>query len=443
MSRHPTIVSPKETACLRQLATRVAEIAARPEQAEKRLAVMALNRLDPIAPRIYCFPEGAWLECIPPETLVCEDTLLRGWETRLRMAIYTHEFLRDDQPIDAVFNVPWDGGVGDYGLAPQVTGTREDSAARQTYYLHPYSNLSLTSHSALGAVHYEPPMRERSDIDKLRTPQLCVDLGNSLRWMELAHELFDGILEVRRRCHWWQALGGISQSAIFLRGMDTLLFDMADDPAWVSAFFARLADGHLRALDALEVGGYLGLNNGCEWIHTGGIGTSDELPASGFDPAHVRCRDLWGGVETQDLVGISPAMFEELILPHVRPIVERFGLGCYGCCEPLHDWLPALKTIRNLRRVSISPWADLRLSAERLGNRYVLSLKPLPTPLSTERFDEAAILDGLRADLRIIREHDCRAEVMVKDLHTVRHEPRRLQRWVALARQACEETYSE
>ncbi len=438
MSRMPT---QREHSCLRQLATRVAEIAALPGQAEKRRAVMALNRLDPVPPRLYCFPEGAWLECLPPAALECEDPLLRGWETRLRMAIYTHEFLRDDQPVDAVFNVPWDGGVGDYGLAPKVTGTAADAAARQTYYLHPYSNLSLSSHSGLGAVHYEPPMRERGDLDQLRTPQLHVDLENSRRWLELAHELFDGILEVRRRCHWWQALGGISQSAIFLRGMDTLLFDMADDPAWVSEFFARLADGHLRALDALEEGGFLGLNNGCEWIHTGGIGYSDELPAPGFNPEQIRCRDLWGGVETQDLVGISPAMFEELLLPHVRPIVERFGLGCYGCCEPLHDWIPALQTIHNLRRVSISPWADLRLSAERLGQDYILSRKPLPTPLSTERFDEAAMLEDLRADFRIIREHDCRAEVMVKDLHTVRHQPRRLQRWVELARQAREEIY--
>lgn len=438
MKPQPT---PAERACLRRLATRVAEIAALPEQVEKRRAVMALNRLDPVPLRIYCFPEGAWLECIPPGTLACEAPLLRGWETRLRMAIYTHEFLCDDQPIDAVFNVAWDGWVGDCGLTPKVTGTSEDSAARQTYYLHPFSNLSLTSHSALGAVHYEPPMTERRDIHRLRTPHLHVDLDSSRRWLELAHELFDGILEVRRRCHWWQALGGISQTAIFLRGMDTLLLDMAEAPDWVSDFFARLAAGHMRVLDALEEGGYLGLNNGCEWIHTGGIGYSAELPAPGFDPVRVRCRDLWGGVETQDLVGISPAMFTELILPHVRPIVERFGLGCYGCCEPLHDWLPALTTIRNLRRVSISPWADLRVSAERLGHRCILSRKPLPTPLSTEHFDEAAILASLRADFRIIREHGCRAEVMAKDLHTVRQEPCRLRRWVELARQAREEVY--
>lgn len=438
MTREPT---QREYLCLRQLATRVAEIADLPEQVEKRHMVMALNRLNPVPPRIYCFPEGSWLECIPPEILTCKNPLLRGWETRLRMAIYTHEFLNDDQPIDAVFNVSWDGSVGDYGISPKVSST-EDSTTHHSYYLHPYSNLSLTSHSSLGAVRYEPPLTDRSDIEKLRTPQLHVDQENSRHWLELAHELFDGILEVRRRSHWWQMLGGISQSAIFLRGMDNLLLDMIDDPTWVNEFFARLAEGHMQALNALEEGGFLGLNNGCEWIHTGGIGYSDELPLAGFDHGHVRCRDLWGGVETQDLIGISPTMFEELILPHMRPIVERFGLGCYGCCEPLHDWIPALMTIRNLRRISISPWADQRLSAERLDNRYVLSRKPLPTPLSTPHFDEAAILNSLRADFRVIHDYDCRAEVMVKDLHTIQHQPHRLKRWVELAKQARDEVMS-
>jgi hypothetical protein len=437
MLTQPTIA---ERQCLRGLAERVAALAAGPEQVEKRRAVRALNRLDPVPPRIYCFPEGAWLECIPPETLACENPLLRGWELRLRMALYTQEVLQDDQPLDAVFNVPWDGYVGDYGLAAIVTGTAADTAARRTYYLHPDSNLSLTSHSALGAVHYEAPLRDRRDLAKLRTPEVHVDRESSRRWLELAQELFDGMLAVRRRCHWWQTLGGIAQAAVQLRGMDTLLLDLMDEPEWVGEYFARLAAGHQQVLDVLEAEGLLGLNNGSEWIHTGGIGYSDELPAPDF-AGQVRCRDLWGGAQTQDLVGISPALFAEVILPHLRPIVERFGLGCFGCCEPLHDWLPALKSIANLRRVSISPWADVRKSAEQLGNRYVLSRKPLPTPLSTEHFDAAAILHELRTDFAVLRAHDCRAEVMVKDLHTVQHEPHRLPRWVALARQARDEAY--
>jgi hypothetical protein len=428
-----------ETRILRELALRVAEIAALPEQGRKSEAVKALNRLDPVAPRIYCFPEGAWLECIPPESLQCTDPLLRGWETRLRMAIYTHEFLRDDQPLDAVFNVPWDAWVGDCGLTVGVTAT--DASQRQLYYIHPYSNLSLSSHSSLGAVHYNAPLQDRRDIDKLHTPQVHVNRETSAEWLARAHELFDGILEVRRRCHWWQTVGGLCQTAVMLRGMDTLMVDMLDDPGWVKDFIGRLAAGDMAVLDQLEAEGLLSLNNGCEWIHTGGIGYSDQLPPAGHEPERVRCRDLWGGNQTQDLVGISPDLYESLFFPFLKPIVERFGLGCYGCCEPLHDWIPILKGVANLRRISISPWADIRKCAEQLGNGYVFSCKPLPTVVCTEHMDEPAILKHLTDIFTVTRRHDCRVEVMLKDLHTVRHEPRRLQRWVELARQARASVY--
>ena len=50
---------------------------------------------------------------------------------------------------------------------------------------------------------------------------------------------------------------------------------------------------------------------------------------------HVRTRDMWGFGESQETVGVSPAMFGEFIFPYQLPLLERFGLNCYGCCEPL------------------------------------------------------------------------------------------------------------
>jgi len=428
-----------QTRILRDLAKRVAEIAALPEQDEKRRAIRALNRLEAVPPRIYCFPEGVWLEILPWESMSCADPLLRTWEMRLRMAIDTHEFLRDDQPIDAVFNVPWDGEIGDHGLPVRETMT--DADARQTYYIHPYSNLNLSSHSQLGAAHYEPPLKDRRDLGELRTPEVVIDRERSAEWLALAHEIFDGILTVRRRHHWWQTVGGVCQTAVMLRGMDTLMVDMLEEPNWVREFVGRLAAHHHAVLDQLESGGALSLNNGCEWIGNGGMGYTDILPASGFDPERVRCRDLWGGMESQDLVGISPALFEELFFPHLRPIVERFGLGCYGCCEPLHDWIPVLRCIRNLRRVSISPWADVAKSAAQLGSDYVFCYKPHPAAVATEHMDEAGITRHMVEVFTITRQHECRVEVMLKDLHTVRQEPRRLARWVELAKTARAQVY--
>jgi hypothetical protein len=41
-----------------------------------------------------------------------------------------------------------------------------------------------------------------------------------------------------------------------------------------------------------------------------------------------------------------------------------------------------VKTVKNLRRVSVSPWANKPIMAEKLGHDYVYSLKVSPTPLS-------------------------------------------------------------
>jgi hypothetical protein len=428
-----------ELTVLRDLARRVAEIAALPEQEEKRRAIRALNRLDAVPPRIYCFPEGVWLEILPWDRMACSDPLLRGWEMQLRLAIATHEFLRDDQPVDAVFNVPWDAEISGNGL--QIEQTMTDAGDRQPYYIHPFSNLVLSSHSSLGAIHYERPLQEHCDIEKLRTPRVTVNRERSAEWLARAHEIFDGILTVRRRHHWWHTVGGVCQTAVMLRGMDTLMLDMLDEPGWVQELLARLAANHQAVLDQLETGGFLSLNNGCEWINNGGIGYTDVLPAAGFDPAHVRCRDLWGGQESQDLVGISPAMYEELFFPHLQPIIERFGLGCYGCCEPLHDWIPVLKRVRNLRRVSISPWADIEKSAAQLGPGYVFCCKPHPAAVSTDRMDEAAIMRSLVETFTVTKRHDCRVEMMLKDLHTVQHEPQRLTRWVEIVKAARTQVY--
>ena len=424
---------------LRDLARRVAEIAALPEHEEKRRAIRALNRLEAVPPRIYCFPEGVWLEILPWESLSCADPLLRGWEMQLRLAIATHAFLQDDQPVDAVFNVPWDAEISGNGL--QIQETMTDADARLPYYIHPFSNLRLSSHADLGAIHYARPLQEYHDIEKLRTPHVTVNQERSAEWLAWAHEIFDGILTVRRRHHWWHTVGGVCQTAVMLRGMDTLMLDMLDEPNWVQELLVRLAANHNAVLDQLESGGYLSLNNGCEWINNGGIGCTDELPAAGFDPERVRCRDIWGGQESQDLIGISPAMYEELFFPHLKPIIERFGRGCYGCCEPLHDWIPVLKRVRNLRRVSISPWADIAKSAAQLGRDYVFCCKPHPAAVATDRMDDEAITRSLVETFILTQRHDCRVEVMLKDLHTVQHETRRLPRWVALAKAARARVY--
>jgi hypothetical protein len=78
-------------------------------------------------------------------------------------------------------------------------------------------------------------------------------------------------------------------------------------------------------------------------------------------------KDMWGFCESQETVGVSPTMFGEFIFPYKLPILEKFGLNCYGCCEPVDKRIDYILKIPNIRRISVSPWADQRTIAERFG----------------------------------------------------------------------------
>jgi hypothetical protein len=129
-------------------------------------------------------------------------------------------------------------------------------------------------------------------------------------------------------------------------------------------------------------------------------------------------------------------MFAELIFPYQLPLLQRFGLTCYGCCEPVDNRWPILMQLPNLRRVSVSPWSDRAKMAENLGDRYIFSMKPNPASLAMDTFDEERIRQALRRDLELAR--DCRVEIIMKDNHTIRRNPSRVVKWVRIAREEAE-----
>ena len=71
--------------------------------------------------------------------------------------------------------------------------------------------------------------------------------------------------------------------------------------------------------------------------------------------------------------------------------------------------------------------------AAALGRDRVFSRKPNPTLISTEIFDEAAIRADVRTTLQAAR--GCNLEIIMKDVHTLAGQPRRMARWVQLARE--------
>ncbi len=130
---------------------------------------------------------------------------------------------------------------------------------------------------------------------------------------------------------------------------------------------------------------------------------------------------MWGFTESQETVHVSPAMYEEFIFPYEKPIMDRFGLTCYGCCEPLHGRWHVVRRHHALRRVSCSPWVNVEKMAGYLGDKYIFSLKPNPAALAVPEIDGEAIRKGLREDLEKTR--GCVVELIMKDNHTLAQRP--------------------
>ncbi len=222
---------------------------------------------------------------------------------------------------------------------------------------------------------------------------------------------------------------------VYLRGLEQIMYDAYDSPEKLKELMSFLSAGTMARLDFLERNGLLSLNNDGTYVGSGGFGWSQELPQADFT-GRVRTRDMWGFAESQETVTFSPAMFEEFIFPCQLPLLGRFGLNCYGCCEPLDKRWHIVEHIPRLRRISVSAWASIPDMAEKLGNRYIFSYKPNPADLAVPVMDGERVRKNLREMLNTTK--NCRVEIIMKDNHTIGKNPENVTRWCRIAREEAE-----
>jgi len=400
---------------LRELGKQVAEVAALPEQDEKAALWRRVNRLRAGRPPVLVWiGNNAWTE-IPEDRLVTEGELAQSYERDLRRRLYHAEHLNDDRVTTGSVPVP---------LVMHNSGWKVEAK-------------STAPAEARGARSYQGVLQTFAELERITPPRVTVDWDATARKVETVREIFDGILRVETTLYWGNNIGFAPMDMLAIwRGFEQLFADLTDNPEFVHVAMERITAGEAGVLAQLEAQGALHLNNGRgEWVGTGGLGETDELPAPGFD-GQVRLRDVWGACSAQIFAPVSPAMHEEFCLRYERPLLERFGLACYGCCEPLDRKIGILKTIKNLRRVSISPWADIATSAQRLQDEYILSWKPNPAIAAGEVWDPAAARCQLREFLHITQ--GCVREIILKDVETVHGEPERLSDWLRIAREEIE-----
>jgi hypothetical protein len=323
----PTSIKDREI--IRELAKQVAEIAALPVQQETIKLWKALNGLKPIRPMVM-IDQIAWHEMDVNGELAftTEEGFCRGMEWHLRRILYLWKHLRADMVVEPFITIHKAIGGGGFGV-----GVIEETSVTDP-------RNGVVGH------RYIDQMSTEEEIMKIQMPKISHNEEATKQSLEKAHEIFDGILEVREQ----GALPGFApwDQIVQWRGTNNMILDLIDRPDFMHKIISRVTDGYLSMLDQYEEKGLLGY--GQDTIHCTGAFT-DELPAPGFDPQHPRAIDLWTSGMSQIFSTVSPAMHKEFEIDYAAKWYARFGLGYYGCCEPLDDKIDIIRELPRVRNI--------------------------------------------------------------------------------------------
>jgi hypothetical protein len=211
------------------------------------------------------------------------------------------------------------------------------------------------------------------------------------------------------------------------------MWDMMDRPEWLHQLLALMRDGVLKAQEEAEKAGDWTL---CDHQNQA-MSYAEELQDPAANSASVTRSKLWVFCASQETVLVGPEQFNEFMWQYQKPIVEKFGLAAYGCCEDLTLRIPLLKKVPNLRRISVALTANVPKCAEQIGADYVLSYRPSPADMVGYDFDPDRIRRILRRDLAACK--GCHTDVTLKDVETVQGDHDRVRRWVEITRDVIEE----
>jgi len=402
----------KDIAILRELGAKKCEIGSLPVQKKKFDMWGQLNKLQRVRPMVWIneIPWGELESGSNELKILCEDITAKGIESALRMELYQWSHFPCDMVVEPVIYSGITGGpcssYADYGIKEDVH--RADDGCD---------------------VGYIPVIRTIDDADRIRTPDVWFDREATREHFELLCKIFDGVIPVRKKgiVHQWHSPW---DQLIHWYGIEQLYMDMYEKPELIHRIMMNFMKALNEVLDRQIELGMLDVGNGNWRIGSGGMGITDELPGKNTDGHKVHPSEQWGCCTAQIFSEVSPQMHEEFALGYERPLMERFGLSYYGCCEPLHKKIDMLKSVKNLRKISMSPWINIDEASEIMGADYVFSFKPNPAHLAMDTLNENELRQYIRDVIGRTRKNRC--EIILKDITTVKFQPLRLDKWAQI-----------
>ncbi|MCX7933958.1 MAG: hypothetical protein N3A66_01710 [Planctomycetota bacterium] len=412
-------ITAAERTYLRELARKQAEYAALPIMEERKRLWRDLNDGRPARPPIVIETWTFDRDFMPDSVFRCESAAARSLEAPLLRVIREHELIDDDKIVPDHFRVSWHVEIDELGIAIPTERVKDAQGVETGYrFLHPIHDL-------------------KTDLALLK-PAVCrVDREKTFAYKEFVESVFGDILPVRLT-GWMYGCRSLTQRVVQLMGMEAFFLAMYDEPEALHRLMEFLRDNALRVMRWAEAEGLLTLNNGPADNIASSILITDKLPAPDYDGKRVRLCDMWGSAESQETVGVAPAMFHEFCFPYYRDVCAPMGLLYWGCCEPAHPFWDDLRRLPHLKKVSISRWCDQRFMGEALqGTGIVFSRKPDPNYLGVEGgWSDEAWTAHIRETLAAAR--GVALEFIVRDVYTLHGDLARPRRAVALARRASE-----
>ena len=413
-------LGPGDKEVLRHLAADLAEVAALPVHREKAALWRRLNDLESARPMVW-MTEIPWHEFRDEEELQLrsEHPWAREQERDLRRTLYQWRHMPCDMIVSDYLPCPLAIHSTGFGLVEDVDIVRTDAA------------------SEIYSRHYHQQIQDFADLEKIKMPVVTHNEAATEFSCQAMCEVYAGILPVKKvgQTHVWY-----SPWDFLIRWWtpERAMLDLVERPDLVHAAVERLVQAWMVEMDQFVEMNLLALDSTNMRIGSGGYGYTGALPGPEFDPAHVRTHNMWGCSNAQIFSDVSPRMHWEFALEHDLQWLSRWGLVYYGCCEPLDKKIDILRRVPNLRKISASAWNNTDRLIDRIGADYVISRKPNPAVLAGDAWHA----EWAREDLRQFLARtggNCHVELIMKDISTVRYEPRRLWEWAAIAMETAEE----
>jgi hypothetical protein len=403
---------------LRELAKKYRELSGNAVNQERIQRIRDMHNLIPVRPPVW-IDEIPWHEMdINGElTLGCESDEGRKMEQFFRRILFRWKYFQVDMVVEEVYYINKAYTDSGFGLT-----VKEETAST-----NPDNNI--ISHQ------YEDQLDTEAKVDALTLP--CIEAHPDIdkkNW-EIAADIFNDILPVKFRGHIFNYCPW-DQIARY-RGIGNCLIDMIDNPGLIHKTITKFNEIYSSRLVRMEALGLLDFN--IPSLHCTPP-YCDDVPAKDFDGVHIRLNDLWFRGMAQLFSSASPQMQDEFDLQYMRPVMEQCAASYYGCCEPLDKLIPYLKKISNLRKIGVSPWADVRSSAEQIGGNYVLARKPNPA-LVSGNFNREAVEKEITQTIEVCMENKCPYEFVLKDISTAGGRPQNLIEWAKTVSESVDSYY--